>query len=127
VLVPLGRPDQWRPAEILDQVTLDYQAGPVWQVPTTDRVLVAFTAEGVPRAIPARCPHRGMPLAEYGRHGRQAGLLVCTAHGYEFDVASGRCLNPGVCPLALPVWELVERADGTVDAVLPDDPPPTQA
>ena len=33
-----------------------------------------------------RCPHRGAPLADASVEGR---LLVCAAHGWDFDIATG--------------------------------------
>jgi nitrite reductase/ring-hydroxylating ferredoxin subunit len=46
-----------------------------------------FRAEGRVWAMENRCPHQGMPLSE----GLLDGPVVrCPAHGWEFDVRTGR-------------------------------------
>jgi len=55
-----------------------------------------------------RCPHADWPLSE----GEVIdGVLQCQGHGFEFDIASGRCINS-------PVHELkplsVRRSDDRV-------------
>jgi nitrite reductase/ring-hydroxylating ferredoxin subunit len=62
------------------------------RVPSTNELLIAYDARGCPRALGARCPHRDLPLAEFARHGRRPGTIVCTAHRCEFDVESGACV-----------------------------------
>jgi nitrite reductase/ring-hydroxylating ferredoxin subunit len=53
-------------------------------------VVVARIGDVV-RAFEDRCPHLGVALSE-GR--LEDGVLTCGGHHYEFDVASGRGLNP---------------------------------
>ncbi|MFF2009331.1 Rieske (2Fe-2S) protein [Streptomyces sp. NPDC058195] len=45
--------------------------------------------------VPARCPHRGAPLAEGTITGT---LLVCPWHGATFDLRTGSRLRGPVCP-----------------------------
>ncbi len=117
----VGRPEDWEPIQVLDERTLEVVPGPLCRVPGIDEILIAYTSLGFPRAIDARCPHRGSPLAEYARSGMNAGSLVCTAHGYEFDVATGRCLNRAGRPeeFDLPTWLLVDQPDGTKAVEMP--------
>lgn len=53
------------------------------------RDVVLFRGAGGVGVLPARCPHRGMPLAK----GQVvAGRLVCPYHGWSFDpTGSGHC------------------------------------
>jgi nitrite reductase/ring-hydroxylating ferredoxin subunit len=42
-----------------------------------------------------RCPHAYWPLSEGEIDG---GVLHCLGHGWQFDIATGRCLNaPAYC------------------------------
>jgi toluene monooxygenase system ferredoxin subunit len=63
-------------------------------------VLLVRLADGV-RAYDDRCLHKGVPLSA----GKLSGTrLVCSVHAWEYDVASGRGLNPErVCLRAFPV------------------------
>lgn len=72
-------------------------------------------AQGAPRALLDRCPHRMVPLSM----GRVRGdRLVCCYHGWEFDGA-GRCchvpsnLEPTVPKELVPAFD-VKEADGFV-------------
>jgi nitrite reductase/ring-hydroxylating ferredoxin subunit len=57
-------------------------------------VLVTLV-EGVPRAIEDACNHAGASLAEGERDG---SCVACPMHGYRFDLASGRLVEPrGLC------------------------------
>jgi len=54
------------------------------------RVLLARIGDRV-KAYRDRCPHQGVRLSE----GSLAGsILRCRAHCFEFDLATGSCLNP---------------------------------
>ena len=59
----------------------------------TDRgkVLLVFPEGGEIVAIQSYCPHQGIPLREGEFNGR---VLVCRAHHWEFDPASGLGVNP---------------------------------
>jgi nitrite reductase/ring-hydroxylating ferredoxin subunit len=49
-------------------------------------------------AFEDRCPHAHWPLSE----GSVAnGIISCIGHGWEFEVASGRCLTVPGCSLKL--------------------------
>jgi toluene monooxygenase system ferredoxin subunit len=61
-----------------------------------DEVLLAFPGGGSVIAIQSTCPHQGIPLGEGDFDG---AVLVCRAHHWEFDVATGRGLNPTDCRL----------------------------
>jgi toluene monooxygenase system ferredoxin subunit len=64
------------------------------------RVLVLRLSSGI-YAYEDRCAHLRVPLSE-GR--LRQGVLTCGAHGFEYDAASGRGINPkDVRLVALPV------------------------
>lgn len=54
-------------------------------------VLVVHTEGGEIRAIPASCPHQAEPLVEGDLEGN---LLTCAAHFWQFDVVTGRGVDP---------------------------------
>jgi nitrite reductase/ring-hydroxylating ferredoxin subunit len=57
-------------------------------------VLVALV-EGEPRAIEDACNHAGASLSEGERHG---DCVACPMHGYVFEIATGRLVQPrGLC------------------------------
>jgi nitrite reductase/ring-hydroxylating ferredoxin subunit len=57
-------------------------------------VLVALV-DGAPRAIEDACNHAGASLAEGERRG---ACVTCPMHGYVFELASGRLVEPrGLC------------------------------
>jgi toluene monooxygenase system ferredoxin subunit len=55
------------------------------------RVLLVHTDDGIIQAVQALCPHQAVPLEDGELCGR---LLVCAAHRWEIDVATGRGSNP---------------------------------
>jgi toluene monooxygenase system ferredoxin subunit len=55
------------------------------------RVLLVHV-DGEARAYDNRCPHRAWPLE---RGTLADGVLTCANHGWSFDVATGRCVDPG--------------------------------
>lgn len=64
------------------------------------RVLLARVDAGV-KAYRDRCPHQGVRLSEGSFAG---GIVTCRAHHFEFDLATGQCLNPRELRLeALPI------------------------
>lgn len=80
-------------------------------------VLVALV-DGVPHAIEDACNHAGASLAEGDREG---ACVRCPMHGYVFDLASGRLVEPrGLCD---DQRALVARIDGD-DVVVWDPGPP---
>ncbi len=62
------------------------------------KVLLVHTEEGVIQAVQAMCPHQGVPLIDGELCGR---ALICAAHRWEIDVATGKGINPGHAEIAL--------------------------
>jgi len=62
-----------------------------------EEILVIHTASGLVRAIPASCPHQDTPLVEGELDGT---TLTCSAHLWQFDLASGKGINPDDVELA---------------------------
>jgi len=67
------------------------------------QVLVIHTDGGEVFAVQGTCPHQEIPLVQ-GR--LQNRTLTCRAHLWQFDVASGRGINPASCRLAVYPVEL---------------------
>jgi nitrite reductase (NADH) small subunit len=64
-------------------------------------------------ATGATCPHEDGPLSEGWLEG---GTVVCPWHGFDFDLASGRCnVDEG---LAIPVYA-TRVVNGVVEVDLP--------
>lgn len=55
--------------------------GPVLLIALRDRIV----------AYQDRCPHMGVSLAEGARQGQ---TLICAAHGWQFDILTGKGVNP---------------------------------
>ena len=68
------------------------------------RPVLLVNVEGQIRAFEDRCAHQGIPLSR-GR--LLAGVLTCAAHEWQYDVATGRCLNP--CGVALRAFAVEVR------------------
>lgn len=62
-----------------------------------EEVLVVGLEGGEVRAYQAACPHQDIPLIEGKFDGK---TLVCRAHQWVFDAATGTGINPGDCRLA---------------------------
>lgn len=61
-----------------------------------EAILLAHLPGGVLRAYQGVCPHAEYPL----EHGDlDDTVLTCSAHGWEFDLATGAGVNPGNCTL----------------------------
>lgn len=60
-------------------------------------VLVVGLDGGEIRAYQAICPHQEIPLVEGKFDGK---TLICRAHQWVFDAATGVGINPGGCRLA---------------------------
>jgi UDP-MurNAc hydroxylase len=80
-----------------------------------------WEAEGY--RIQRRCPHLKADLTRFGSI--ENGVLTCTMHGWQFDLATGRCLTSEGHPLytqalhepepeTLPVAELAEGQPQTI-------------
>ena len=65
------------------------------------KTIAVFNCGGKFYATTNTCPHRGGPLGE----GQVEGSIVtCPWHGWEIEVASGRCLtNPAAAVASYPV------------------------
>lgn len=61
-------------------------------------VLLIHLPGGELRALPAGCPHQDQPLIDGTLEG---SVLTCRAHLWQFDVASGKGINPADCKLVL--------------------------
>lgn len=81
------------------------------------QVLLLRTDGDTVRAVQSTCPHQAVLLVEGDFDGCS---LICSAHLWEFDVDSGRSINPDDARLA---QYPVEERDGTiyvsVDGVTP--------
>ena len=64
---------------------------------TSDRGKETIQLEvgGVCYEVERYCPHAGQDLSETGEL-LESGVLRCLGHHYEFDVATGRCLNGSI-------------------------------
>ncbi|MGD9526471.1 Rieske 2Fe-2S domain-containing protein [Pseudonocardia sp.] len=71
-------------------------------------VLLLRTDDGAVRAIQRICPHQDQPLDNGDFDGC---TLTCGAHLWEFDVRTGRSINPDDALLAM---YPVEERDGTI-------------
>jgi len=60
-------------------------------------ILIVCRDGGEVRAFQGVCPHQDIPLIEGKFDGK---LLVCRAHQWVFDAASGAGVNPANCQLA---------------------------
>ena len=72
------------------------------------RSILLVNIEGEVHAFEDRCAHQGVPLSR-GR--LLSGVLTCAAHEWQYDAATGRCLNP--CGVMLKIFP-VEVRDGAI-------------
>jgi toluene monooxygenase system ferredoxin subunit len=103
---------EWTAVTTLD----DLWEGDVLEVTVgTDVILLAHLPGGVVRAYQGICPHAEFPL-EDGE--LEDSVLTCAGHAWEFDLATGKGVNPPDCQLyAYPV-----RVDGDqVSVAVPSD------
>lgn len=62
------------------------------------RILLVHTDDGVIQALQAMCPHQAVPL----ENGELCGkAVVCAAHRWEIEVATGKGINPRHAEVAL--------------------------
>lgn len=59
-------------------------------------IIVLWPEAGEPKAYKAECPHQQISLADGDFDG---SVLVCAAHQWSFDGATGACIDPGDCSL----------------------------
>lgn len=62
------------------------------------KILLVHTDDGVIQAVQALCPHQAVPLEDGELCGK---ALICAAHRWEIDVATGMGINPGHAQIAL--------------------------
>jgi nitrite reductase (NADH) small subunit len=62
------------------------------RVEANGQEIALINAGGTIYAIEPNCPHMGGPLDEGELDG---GTLVCPWHGWEFDLAGGKCNTSG--------------------------------
>jgi nitrite reductase/ring-hydroxylating ferredoxin subunit len=66
------------------------------------RLAVWLLEDGRPVVAENACPHAGIPLDDGARDGDE---LICSWHGWSFDLRSGECLTcPGADLRLLPCW-----------------------
>ena len=94
----------WRRASSADDVWI----GEMLATNLEGRPVLLVNVEGQVLAFEDRCAHMGVPLSR----GRLAsGVITCSAHEWQYDAATGRCLNPcGVTLKTIPV----EVRDGNI-------------
>lgn len=82
-----------------------------------EQVLLVRLEGGEVKAYQGMCPHQEVLLAD-GRWDADTNLLVCPGHNWEFDLATGKGLNPAGCQL----FEFAVREVGDEIVVgVPDD------
>jgi UDP-MurNAc hydroxylase len=60
---------------------------------------ITIRADGATYSVSRYCPHAGNDLLHTGEV-LPGGVLRCLAHHYDFDLATGRCLNGTCAPLS---------------------------
>jgi len=92
----------------------DFWSGEMRGVLVAGRRVLLVNVEGRIRAYEDRCPHLGLPLSDGQIDGER---LVCSGHHWEYDVCTGRGINPATVELTeLPV---VVREDAVLVDVGP--------
>jgi toluene monooxygenase system ferredoxin subunit len=94
----------WRRAATSD----DLWSGEMRAACVGGRAVLLINVDGRVHAFEDRCAHQGVPLSQ-GR--LAAGVLTCGAHEWQYDAATGQCLNP--CGVALRTFP-VEVRDGEI-------------
>jgi len=61
-------------------------------------VLLVVLSGGDVRAVQSRCPHQDFSLLQARLEGH---VLTCRAHLWQFDLRTGRGINPADCALAV--------------------------
>ncbi|WP_088287588.1 Rieske 2Fe-2S domain-containing protein [Kineosporia sp. A_224] len=77
----------------------DLWEGDVLDVEVDDEQVLLVHLEGGPvKAYQGMCPHQEVLLAD-GEWDPDTNVLVCPGHRWEFDMATGKGLNPVGCQL----------------------------
>jgi nitrite reductase/ring-hydroxylating ferredoxin subunit len=94
----------WRRVTAMD----DLWSGEMHAARVDGQPVLLINIEGRVQAFEDRCAHQGVPLSLGRLH---AGVLTCGAHEWQYDAATGQCLNPcGVTLKTIPV----EVRDGEI-------------
>ena len=102
----------WTPVASVDELW----EGEIGEFYVGDRpILLAHLRSGEIRAYHGTCPHAGFPLAD----GEVVDdVLTCSAHSWEFDLATGAGVNPDNCRLRS---YHVRREENQIAVLLGDD------
>lgn len=101
--------DDWQPLCDLD----DVWEGEAHLFHTPDGVPVLVVNTGELRAFQGTCPHQGTPLDSADL---DDGLIICSAHLWEFDAGTGAGVNPtSACLASYPI----EVREGRVHVRIP--------
>jgi toluene monooxygenase system ferredoxin subunit len=69
----------------------DLWIGEIMGIKIRGRDVLLVNLDGEVRAYEDRCAHKGLPL----HHGRLSdGVITCPAHGWQYDLTTGRGVNP---------------------------------
>lgn len=88
-------------------------ADDLWEGNLTDvelngeMVLLVRHVGGKVQAFQGVCPHQEVLLAD-GDWNEDAGILICPGHRWEFDMHSGKGINPSDCGLREYPVQIVE-------------------
>jgi toluene monooxygenase system ferredoxin subunit len=74
-------------------------------------IIVLWPTGGTPKAYGGLCPHQGLPLSDGAFDGT---ALVCAAHRWRFDAATGESIWPRNCRLS-PYPLRIEGGDVFID------------
>lgn len=95
----------WRRVTTLD----DLWRGEIRSVSVAGQRLLLANIDGALRAFEDRCLHQAVPLS---RGCLRGAVLTCSAHAWQYDLLTGRGVNPaGISLRALPIEA---RDDGTI-------------
>lgn len=72
----------------------ELQEGESRSVQANGRTFAVFNQRGRFYVLDDECPHVGAPL---GSGFLEAGHVVCSFHGWTFDLKTGACLTGGNC------------------------------
>jgi toluene monooxygenase system ferredoxin subunit len=74
----------------------DFWSGEMLAITVAGRRVLLVNADGHIRAYEDRCPHLGLPLSDGQLDG---GRLTCRGHHWQYDVSTGRGINPATVEL----------------------------